>query len=316
VRPCTLRAFLGALSGASAGVAYRIPVRNSPKDFECCGRSEAWAPPDLPTTYGRDRLGYSSPTDVLAAAPLKLSTAGSTREAGLRRAVANCRARIFSPPAIAWRSGSGTMAPRRAPSGPAAVRQARQPGGNPHHPSGARPFGRALGLPRRSRLPTADGIGGVFSMKNAAGMHTINAKTGRNASNRHQPITPPTPSELLSQSLPFLAFNAFVYLLGGLEVVAGSLLLAGLLDPLPGRVIAGAVFGHVHHFRGRTSSDWLSTAHAYGPVHTEGHRSRIGRNHVSRTGCGQARGRARSTYATIQPPKNNSGTDDDRTRSQ
>src|SRR5262245_29692305 len=37
-----------------------------------------------------------------------------------------------------------------------------------------------------------DTIGGVFSMKNADGMHTINAKTGRNASNRHQPITPPT----------------------------------------------------------------------------------------------------------------------------
>ncbi len=32
---------------------------------------------------------------------------------------------------------------------------------------------------------------------------------------------------MLSQSLRFLAFNAFVYLLGGLEVVAGILLLAG-----------------------------------------------------------------------------------------
>jgi reactive chlorine resistance protein C len=33
---------------------------------------------------------------------------------------------------------------------------------------------------------------------------------------------------LLLQSLPFLAFNAFVYLLGGLEVIVGILLLAGL----------------------------------------------------------------------------------------
>jgi uncharacterized membrane protein YkgB len=32
---------------------------------------------------------------------------------------------------------------------------------------------------------------------------------------------------LLSQSLPFLAFSAFVYVLGGLEVMAGILLLAG-----------------------------------------------------------------------------------------
>jgi uncharacterized membrane protein YkgB len=32
---------------------------------------------------------------------------------------------------------------------------------------------------------------------------------------------------LLSQSLPFLAFSAFVYLLGGLEAIAGILLLAG-----------------------------------------------------------------------------------------
>ena len=42
-----------------------------------------------------------------------------------------------------------------------------------------------------------------------------------------QLVEPQTMIVLLSQSLPFLAFNAFIYLLGGLEVIGGILLLAG-----------------------------------------------------------------------------------------
>src|SRR5258707_13814972 len=41
-------------------------------------------------------------------------------------------------------------------------------------------------------------------------------------------IDPQPVVTLLSMSLPFLAFNVFVYLLGALEVLAGIMLLAGL----------------------------------------------------------------------------------------
>ena len=48
---------------------------------------------------------------------------------------------------------------------------------------------------------------------------------------------------LLQASLPFLAFNAFVYLLGSIEIIVAILLVTGIAQPYAGLVTVGLFAG-------------------------------------------------------------------------
>ena len=56
-------------------------------------------------------------------------------------------------------------------------------------------------------------------------------------------VDPAPVVELLSASLPFLAFSAFVYLLGAFEVGAAALLVAGVAQRYVGLFVAGLFVG-------------------------------------------------------------------------
>ena len=77
---------------------------------------------------------------------------------------------------------------------------------------------------------------------------------------------------LLQASLPFLAFNAFVYLVGAIEIIVAVLMITGVALPYAGLVTVGLFAGTLTIFAIAPVCHGLPCPLAGGPVPAEGSR--------------------------------------------